>query len=238
MTLAERVVVVTGASRGIGRATAALLAERGATVVAGARDAADLASLAAAHAGVLPVPLDVADAASVEAFAAAARAHAAERDRGIDALVANAGVGAFGPVTETALEDWERVFAVNVRGTFLVTRAFAAELAERRGQVVVVTSDVSARTFPGGALYTASKHAQRAFARALQMELHAQGVRVTEVRPGVVATHFAGNAPRPPSEDALAAEDVAEVIAFALTRPARMRLDEVLFHPSAQAPEF
>lgn len=226
--------VVTGASRGIGRATAVRLAELGASVVAGARDQADLDALAAEVAGVRPLALDVRDPTSVRRFAEAVRAEHGP----IDVLVANAGIGVFGPVETTSLEDWDRVFDVNVRGTFLIVQAFLPDLRQRRGQVVIVTSDVSARTFANGALYTASKHAQRAFARALQMEVADDGVRVTEVRPGVVATAFGSGTERPGDMDALASADVAETIVFALTRPARMRLDEIHFHPMGQTPEF
>ena len=226
-------MVISGASRGIGRALAERLAAEGARVVAGARDESDLAALAHGRPGVHVQPLDVRDEASVDAFAAFARSVG-----GVDVLVNNAGVGVFGPVERLDVDDWDLVFDVNVRGTFLLTRALLPDLRSRRGQIVNVTSDVSDRTFAGGALYTASKHAQRAFTRALQMEVADDGVRVTEVRPGVVATHFADGTPRPGDEGALAAEDVADAIVYALTRPARMRLDEVHFHPHGQTPEF
>ncbi len=229
-----RLAVVTGASRGIGRATVRSLAALGARVIAGARAEGELAALAAEHANVHALPLDVADAASVRAFA-----DAVHRDHGaIDLLVANAGIGVFAKVEATTLEDWDRVFGVNVRGTFLVVQAFLADLRARRGHAVLVTSDVSARTFAGGALYTASKHAQRAFARALQMEVEADGVRVTEVRPGVVATAFGDGTERPAEYGALESADVAEAIAFAVTRPARVRVDELHFHPMGQKAEY
>jgi NADP-dependent 3-hydroxy acid dehydrogenase YdfG len=233
MSIADRVAVVTGASRGIGRAVAALLAREGARVVAGGRSGAELATLAAEH-GVETALLDVADPSSVLAFADVVR----DRHGAVDILVNNAGVGVFGSVETLTLEDWDHVFAVNVRGTFLVTQAFLPGLRARRGHVVIVTSDVSARTFAHGALYTASKHAQRAFARALQMEVEGDGVRVTEVRPGVVATAFAGNVPRDADVGALGPDDVAEAILFALTRPARVRLDELHFHPAGQRSEY
>jgi len=232
--LADRLAVVTGASRGIGRATVHALAGLGATVVGGARDADALAALAAEDARVFGRPLDVTDADAVAGFAAAVRAAHGP----VDVLVANAGIGAFGPVATTRVADWDRVFAVNVRGTFLVVQAFLDDLRTRRGHVVIVSSDVSARTFAGGALYTASKHAQRAFARALQMELAEDGVRVTEVRPGVVATAFGDGHERPAEWGALESADVAEAIAWAVTRPARMRVDEVLVHPMGQTPEY
>ena len=234
LPLDGRLAVITGASRGIGRATARSLASLGARVVAGARARGELEALAAEHAGLHALPLDVADPASVRAFADAVR-----REHGpVDVLVANAGIGVFGPIEATTLEDWDRVFDVNVRGTFLVVQTFLADLRARRGHAVLVTSDVSARTFAGGALYTASKHAQRAFARALQMEVEGDGVRVTEVRPGVVATAFADGTERPGEHGALESADVAEAIAFAVTRPARMRLDEVHFHPMGQKAEY
>lgn len=234
ISLEGRVALVTGASRGIGRATALRLAALGARVVAGARATAELDALAAAAPGVRGAVLDVADPASVRAFADGVRAH----EGPVDLLVANAGIGVFGPVATTRLEDWDRVFAVNVRGTFLTVQAFLDDLRARRGHVVAVTSDVSDRTFAGGALYTASKHAQRAFLRALQMELAADGVRVTEVRPGVVATAFADGRERPAEWGALESADVAEAIAYAVTRPARVRVDEVLVHPMGQTPEY
>lgn len=233
MDLTGRTIVVTGASRGIGRATAALLAEAGAAVVAGARDETQLAQLAADHERLFAHALDVSDPASVDAFAAFARSCG-----DVDAVVANAGVGAFGPLERTPVETWDQVFDVNVRGTFLTVRALLPDVRARHGQIVAVTSDVSARTFAGGGLYTASKHAQRAMLRALQMEVADDGVRVTEIRPGVVATHFADGQPRPADDDALAPEDVADTILYALTRPTRMRLDEIHFHPRGQTPEY
>lgn len=232
MDLQDKTVVVTGASRGIGRSAALRLAREGARVFAGARAAGELAELEAEHERIRTHVLDVADPASVETFCAAALSLGP-----VDALVNNAGVGVFRPVEAYSLEEWDRVFDVNVRGTWLVTRALLASIRERRGHIVNVTSDVSARTFANGALYTASKHAQRAFTRALQMEVEGDGVRVTEVRPGVVATHFADTKP-PVGEDALSADDVADAIHYALTRPDRMRLDEIHFHPRGQRTEF
>ena len=233
MELQDRTVVVTGASRGIGRATALRLAFAGAHVVAGARDQAELEALAAEHDNLRTHVLDVRDPSSIDAFCAFA-----QEPEPVDALVNNAGIGVFGPVEELTVDAWDRVFEVNVRGTFLMTRALLPSIRSRRGHIVNVTSDVSARTFANGSLYTASKHAQRAFTRALQMEVAGDGVRVTEVRPGVVATHFADGSPRPAGPDALSADDVADAIHYALTRPDRMRLDEIHFHPHGQTPEY
>lgn len=235
-TLSGKTAVVTGASRGIGRTTALKLAQAGARVYAGApgvKELKELHELEKRSAHISGLELDVASPESVKRFAdTVLDAHE------VDILVNNAGVWVFKKVEETTLEEWDRIYNVNVRGTFLVTKAFLPSLRSQKGHIVNVTSDVSARTFAGGSLYTSSKHAQRAFTRALQMEVADDGVRVTEVRPGVVATYFYGSQPRPADENALSDEDVADAILYALLRPARMRLDEIHFHPMGQTVEF
>ena len=229
----DKVAVVTGASRGIGRATALNLAYSGAIVYAGARSMEDLEALEGEHENIQGLQLDVADPTSVTAFSQAVLDHHA-----VDILVNNAGVGVFKSVEALSLEEWDRIYNVNVRGTFLVTQAFLPSIRERGGHIIIVTSDVSSRTFANGSLYTSSKFAQRAFTRALQMEVEGDGVRVSEVRPGVVATHFGDSQPQAVDENALSPQDVADAILYALTRPARMRLDEILFHPMGQKTEF
>ena len=229
--------MVTGASRGIGRSLARALARHGATVIAGARSLRELEQLAAevpdAPGTIHALALDVADPRSIERFAAQVTG-----SFDVDILVNNAGVGTFAPVEELSVEAWNRVFDVNVRGTFLMTQAFLPSIRTRAGQIVNVTSDVSTRTFARGSCYTASKYAQRAFTRALQMEVEGDGVRVTEVRPGRVATHFGRGEPPPVDDDFLGPEDVADAILYALTRPERVRLDEIHFHPRGQETEF
>lgn len=233
MDLRDKSLVVTGASRGIGRSVCVRLARAGARVVAGARDEAELDALVAEHDRIRAHRLDVRDPASVAAFA-----EFALEPGPVDGLVNNAGVGAFARVEDLTLETWDRVFEVNVRGTFLTTQALLPSIRAQRGHVVNVTSDVSARTMAGGSLYTASKYAQRAFTRALQMEVVDDGVRVTEIRPGRVATFFGDTPPEDVDAEYLSPDDVADAILYALARPDRMRLDEIHFHPSNQTPEF
>ncbi len=231
--LSQKAAVVTGASRGIGRALCLQLAKAGALVYAGARSKSELQGLEQSQENIRGIPLDVADPKSVQAFSQAVLA-----EQPIDYLINNAGVGVFKSIEELSVDDWDRIFDVNVRGTFLVTQAFLGSIRRQQGHIVNITSDVSGYTFAGGSLYTASKHAQRAFSRALQMEVEKDGVRVTEVRPGIVSTYFADNLPRTANQDALGADDVAEAVVFALTRPKRMRLDELLFHPTGQKTQF
>ncbi|GAA5511964.1 putative oxidoreductase Rv0484c [Deinococcus carri] len=231
--LAGRVVAVTGASKGIGWAVTQALTARGARVIAGARDVSGL-SLDGAEFH----PLDVTDEASVAAFAGAAvRA-------GVAALVNNAGVGSFQPIEEITLAEYHRVMDTNVLGTLLVTRALIGHFRERhaRGggsQVVNVTSDVSARTFANGALYTASKYAQRALTQALAAEGQGYGLRVTEIRPGMVDTFFAGSVQGAEHKaEWLRPADVADAVLYALTAPPHARIDEVLLHPVVQEVAF
>lgn len=233
MNLANKTAVVTGASRGIGRATVLSLAEAGSKVFAGARAVDELESLASEHPGITPLRLDVSDPTSVQEVCRSVL------DAGpVDILVNNAGVGVFKTLEELSVEEWDRIFDVNVRGTFLMTKHLLPSIRKQKGHVVNVTSDVSARTFAKGSLYTASKYAQRALTRTLQMEVEADGVKVSEVRPGAVATYFADSEPQAVDKDALGPQDVADAILYALSRPERMRMDEIHFHPMGQKTEF
>lgn len=228
-SLVGRVIAVTGASRGIGHAVAALLARSGARVIAGARSAqAD-----SVH-GIEWTSLDVSSEPSVRAFAELAL------QAGVDSVVNNAGIGVFGPIESAAVEDYQAVFDTNVLGTLLVAKHFMPVFRRRHGaglpsRLVCVTSDVSTRSFAGGAVYAASKHAQRAVVQTVAREGEACGLRVTEVRPGMTDTHFNSQTPGQPERAALLrAHDVAQAVLFALSAPPHVRVDEVMVHPVAQ----
>ena len=227
--LAGRVIAVTGASRGIGCAIAELLHSSGAKVIAGARSAHDFA-----RAGIVSVTLDVCDEVSVQAFAQLAI------EAGADSLVNNAGIGAFGAIEDATIEDYRKVFDTNVLGTLLATKHFIPEFKRRHGsgltsRLINITSDVSARTFAGGALYTASKHAQRALTQTAAWEGERYGLRVTEIRSGMTDTYFNGNTPgRPDRSGHLRAHDVAQAVLYALSAPPHVRIDEIVLHPTAQ----
>lgn len=230
----DRVAVVTGASRGLGATFARVFAEEGFTVALGARDLAAVERLAAELPGAaFAHPLDVGDPGSVDAF----RRAVVDRFGRLDALVNNAGVGVFKRLEEQTWEDWERTFRVNVFGAWGVTAAFLTELRANRGLVLMVSSDVSTRTFPTGGSYTASKFALRALTRTLQQEN--PELRVLELRPGAVDTWFAGSTPGAPGKDWFLQPDVVgEAVRFALRLPPGARVEEIVLRSAGQAPEF
>src|SRR3954447_21976901 len=178
-----RTAVITGASSGIGAATARALARDGFDVVVGARRLGRLRALAD-ELGGLALALDVSDPRSVSEFSAALP--------GCDVLVNNAG-GALGlgPIAEAEEAQWRQMYETNVLGTMRLTRALLpALIASGNGHVVGVTSIAAFETYRGGGGYTAAKHAQRALMKTLRLELLGQPVAVTEVLPGMVETEF------------------------------------------------
>ncbi len=231
------VAVVTGASSGIGAATARALASAGFAVVLGARRVDRCAALAAEIDGTA-LRLDVTDQDSVDAFVAAVP--------DCRVLVNNAG-GAKGlePVAEADVEAWRWMFETNVLGTLRMTRALLPALvASGDGHVVTVTSVAAAEVYDDGAGYCAAKHAQSVLHRTLRGELLGQPVRLTEVLPGLVETEFSlvrfgGDADRAAGVyrglTPLRPEDVAEVIAFAASRPPHVNLDRIVVKARDQA---
>jgi NADP-dependent 3-hydroxy acid dehydrogenase YdfG len=233
-----RVAVVTGASSGIGAATAERLAADGFTVVLAARRIDRLTALAD-RIGGRAVQLDVTDPASVEALAAGL-------DR-VDVLVNNAG-GAFdaNPVADADLDSWARTFDVNVLGTVRVTKALLpALIASGAGDVVFVGSTAGLVSYEGGASYTAAKHGVHTLAGTMRLELVYDPVRVIEIAPGMVRTeeftlNRTGDQEKADAvyrgvREPLVAEDVADVIAWAVTRPHHVNVDLLVLRPRAQA---
>jgi len=232
-----RTAVITGASSGIGAATARALAGEGYRTILGARRLDRLEELAVEIGGEA-IALDVTDPASVESFAATIG--------GCDVLVNNAG-GALGldSIAAADEEKWLTMYQSNALGQMRMTRALLPKLIESGdGHVVGVTSIAAIEPYVGGAGYNAAKHAQRAMLRVLRQELLGQPVRVTEVAPGMVETEFslvrfggdeeaaakvyAGMQP-------LSAGDVAECIRWALAQPPHVNIDEIVVRPRDQA---
>ncbi|ORV09948.1 SDR family NAD(P)-dependent oxidoreductase [Mycobacterium celatum] len=237
MTTSKRVAVVTGASAGIGEATARTLAAQGFHVVAVARRADRIEKLAAEIGGSAAVA-DVTDCAAVDALAAGL-------DR-VDVLVNNAG-GAKGlePVAEADLEHWRWMWETNVLGTLRMTRALLPKLiASGDGLIVTITSVAAFEVYDGGAGYTSAKHAQGALHRTLRGELLGKPVRLTEIAPGAVETEFSlvrfgGDQQRADAVyegmTPLVAADIAEVIGFVASRPSHVNVDQIVIRPRDQA---
>ncbi|HVF19065.1 MAG TPA: SDR family NAD(P)-dependent oxidoreductase [Mycobacteriales bacterium] len=236
---AGRVAVVTGGSSGIGEATARRLAADGWQVIAAARRRERLDALAAAVPGITAVTLDVTDAESVAALAAAVPR--------CDLLVANAGA-AYGlaSVAESEPDDWARMYAVNVVGVVrCVSALLPALVASGDGQVVLTGSTAGRWVYEGGGGYVAAKHAVAALRDTLRLELAGQPVRVSEIAPGMVRTEefslvrFDGDAERAAAVyagvDALTADDVADAVAWVVSRPSHVNVDVLQFTPRQQA---
>jgi NADP-dependent 3-hydroxy acid dehydrogenase YdfG len=236
----EKTAVVTGASSGIGEATARALAGAGYQVFLGARRLDRLREIAASLGGAAtPLPLDVTDPESVAAFAGGL-------PEKVHLLVNNAG-GALGldRIEDAREERWETMWEANVMGVLRMTRALLPALtASGDGHVVNVGSIAGFETYVGGAGYTAVKHAVRAFTKTLRLELLGKPVRVTEVAPGLVETEFSmvrfgGDAERAKSVyrgmEPLVAADVADCIVWATTRPSHVNIDEIVVRPRDQA---
>jgi len=236
-----RTAVVTGASSGIGRATAVALANAGYHVTLGARREDRLREVAT-ETGGRAVYLAAVDPKSIAAFAAACPST-------IDILVNSAG-GALGldSVETGSDDDWIRMWETNVLGVARLTRALLPALrrsgALRWAHIVMLGSTAGFETYPGGGGYSSSKHALRAVTRTLRLELLGEPIRLTEIAPGLVETEFsihrfAGDKNRADSVyrglTPLVAEDIAQCVLFAVSRPAHVNIDEIVVRPVDQA---
>ncbi|MEV5836402.1 SDR family NAD(P)-dependent oxidoreductase [Nocardia sp. NPDC052112] len=235
--MSVRTAVVTGASSGIGEATARELAKQGYHVYVGARRLDRLRALADEIGGTA-LELDVTSEDSVRDFTDAIE--------NADVLVNNAG-GAKGlaPVTEADLDDWRWMWETNVLGTLRVTKALLPKLiASGDGLIVTITSVAAFEAYDNGSGYTSAKHAQAVLHRTLRGELLGQPVRLTEIAPGAVETEFslvrfAGDQERAAKVyegiDPLVAQDIAEIIGFVASRPSHVNLDQIIVKPRDQA---
>lgn len=236
---ATRRAVVTGASSGIGEATVRRLRAEGWDVLATARRAGRLQSLAD-ETGATWLEVDVTSDHDVAALAAHVRATG-----GMDALINNAG-GALGldPVEKGDIDGWRWMYETNVLGTLRVTKALLPLLRQNGGgDILVVTSTAAHGAYEGGAGYTGAKHAERMLATTLRWELAGEPIRVIEIAPGAVETDFSlvrfgGDSERAASVykgyDPLVADDIADAIAWTLTRPSHVNVDLLVVRPVAQ----
>ncbi|WP_371493984.1 SDR family oxidoreductase [Kitasatospora sp. NBC_00374] len=248
--LAARTAVVTGAASGMGEATARLFAANGARVALLARRADRLAELAGkivADGGqALVVPVDITDQASVDA--AAARVHDAWGR--VDLVVNNAGVMLPNPLAEGRLDEWTRMIDTNLTGALRVTRAFTADLtaaaaAGSTADLVNISSIAAHLNFPNYAVYSATKAALSQLSSTLRGELGPRDVRVTNIEPGLTATELAGHIDNPELTEqlggmfaaipALTSEDIADLIAYTVSRRREVNLRQLVVLPTRQA---
>jgi NADP-dependent 3-hydroxy acid dehydrogenase YdfG len=236
-----RVAVVTGGSAGIGAATVRKLAAEGFFIFTGARRLERIERLAAEVGGV-GLELDVRDEASIDRFLAAVDSKAGR----VDVLVNNAGLAlGLTPVESTPDDYWTGMWEANVLGLLRMTRACLPLLRKAPyGHIVNLGSIAGFEVYKGGAGYTATKHAVRAISRTLRLELNGEPIRVTEIAPGMVETEFSlvrfeGDEQKAKETykgvQPLTGDDIADCIAFAVTRPPHVDIDEMVIRPIAQA---
>ncbi|MEQ8671965.1 MAG: SDR family oxidoreductase [Aggregatilineales bacterium] len=240
MDISGQVAVITGASRGIGKACAFALAKEGVNVVVTSRTEEELNALAAeieSDYGVkaLAVKADVADEKDV--------ARLAETTFGafgqVDILVNNAGVARYAPLVETTVEDYDWMMITNVRSTYLCTHAFLPGMLSRgAGSVITVSSQAGLHGFANEAVYCATKFAQVGFMQALDHEVREKGVKVSIIAPGGVDTHFAFGTGReegaPYLDDMLEAESVADAVVFAAKQSPKSRIPLIGMRPMSE----
>jgi 3-oxoacyl-[acyl-carrier protein] reductase len=233
--LSGAVALVTGSSRGIGRAIALRLANLGASIAICGRDAKALASAEAelkkSGSLVYSQIADVTRSSDVTSLVSKA-----ENALGpITILVNNAGIGLFGPAHEKTEAEWDRVLDTNLKGVFLVTREVAPSMIRRRaGDIINISSLAGRNAFAGGGIYCASKWGLHGLSACLAEDLREYGIRVSVVCPGSVATEFSGHKPKDPSR-ALSPEDVAHAVAMIVTQSPHSFVSEVQLRPLRKA---
>ena len=229
--LTNRVALVTGGSRGIGRAIAIRLAELGAAVAICGRDSEKLQESAAAIQALgtraFWQKADVTRADEVGKFVAATETKLGA----VGILVNNAGIGLFGPAHEKSEEEWDRVLNTNLKSTFLVSRAVVPSMIKQgAGDIINISSLAGKNTFAGGGLYCASKWALQGLSGCMAEDLRNYGIRVSVICPGSVATEFSGRGPKDASK-ALQPEDVAHAVEAVLTQRPGSFMSEIDLRP-------
>lgn len=234
-TLKDKVVLVTGASRGIGRAIALSYAREGAQLIVSGRNHADLEALAEEIRGLDTacevIPTDLREPEEVENLVERSQTAFGQ----VDILVNNAGIGSWAPVSQLTLEQYNDMFNVNVRAVFLLTRAILPGMIARgMGHIINIASTSSRWTYPEGTVYCASKFAVLGFNEALAKEVRETGVSVTAICPGQVNTYLGDSGPEDWTEGMLEPEDVADVVIQVSTLPSRAIVTELVVWPRSE----
>ena len=239
-----KVVVITGASSGLGEAAARHLSDQGATVVLGARRVERIQALARELAGrgakALAIPTDVTDRQQVKKLVdAAVQAYGC-----IDVMLNNAGLMPHSPLERLKVEEWERMVDVNFKGVLWgIAAALPHMMRQRSGHVINVSSVAGHKVSPAGAVYAATKHAVRALSEGLRQEVKPYNIRTTVISPGAVATELPDSISEPDvsqrirgfyKEVAIPADSFARAVAFAIGQPEDVDVNEILFRPTRQ----
>jgi NADP-dependent 3-hydroxy acid dehydrogenase YdfG len=234
--LKDQVAIVTGASRGIGKEIAVKLAKEGVklALVGSSADITQSADDLKAQ-GFTDVLAIQADVANEEDMTRVVQSTLDQFSK-IDILVNNAGIGFFKLTEEVSLEEWKKVFEVNVQGVFLGAKSVLPHMKERNsGTIITISSDVGRYTIPNGAAYTATKYAVQGFSGSLAQEVREYGIRVGTVNPGMVDTYFANSTQGlPEKEEWLKVEDIANAVVYMASAPKHMVIDEIVIHPLIQ----
>lgn len=238
-----KVVVITGASSGLGEAAARLLAEKGAKLVLGARRKERIDALVREIAGsggsAEAVATDVTVRADVEALVGTA----VERFGRVDVMINNAGVMLVSPVERLKVEDWDRMIDVNIKGVLYgIAAVLPVMQRQKSGHLINVSSVAGHKVRPTSAIYSATKHAVRALSEGVRQELKAYKIRSTIISPGAVATELVDRiteddireAAQPILKMAIPADSFARCVAFAISQPEDVDINEILFRPTAQ----
>jgi NADP-dependent 3-hydroxy acid dehydrogenase YdfG len=238
-----KVVVITGASSGLGEATARHLAAQGATVVLGARRLERIEALAAELAGggarALALRTDVTDAAQVKALADAAVAQYGR----VDVMLNNAGLMPHSPLERLKIEDWDRMIDVNIKGVMYgIAAVLPHMIAQRAGHIINVSSVAGHKVRPGSIVYSATKHAVRVISEGLRQEAKPHGLRTTVISPGAVDTELPESITEPDIQEnirkfydiAISPSSFARAVAYAIGQPDDVDINEILFRPTQQ----
>jgi NADP-dependent 3-hydroxy acid dehydrogenase YdfG len=237
----DKVIVITGASSGLGEATARHLATRGARLILGARRLERLQALARelSLGDDAVVQTDVTQPEQVKHLVdRAVRLHGR-----IDVIINNAGLMPFSPLERLKIEEWDRTIDVNIKGVLYGIAAVLPHMkAQKRGHVINVSSVAGHKVGPAGVVYAATKHAVRAISEGLRQEVKPYNIRSTIISPGMVATELLGSITEPDIadamhkryEDAVSAESFARTVAFAISQPEDVDINEILFRPTSQ----
>lgn len=234
--LKDQVAIVTGASRGIGNEVAIKLAEQGMklSIVGSSAQISETAEQLK-KIGFLNVLSIQADVSKEEEMQQVIKKTIEEFGH-MDLLVNNAGVGFFKLTEEVTVDEWKKIFEVNVQGVFLATKAVLPHMKERKsGTIITISSDVGRYTIPNGAAYTATKYAVQGFSGSVAQEVREYGIRVGTINPGMVDTYFADSTQGlPEKHDWLKVSDIANAVVYMASAPKYMVIDEIVLHPLVQ----